>query len=232
MSEIISLAEQKGLYGVTVSDHDPSLGCRNEHDFVLAPDDNYFNVFCNRFVNTNAAVRLYKGIEMNILHREPWVSPLSPVYSHLFDLKLAGIHSFRHLFQKSADTVRNTDSVLKAIHAGDRRQFHIMTHPVMPSVPLDMKTVISACKERNIAVELNNASLAYNKAPVESTREMLELAAEQGCCLSVGSDAHTPHEVGLFDSATSLLEKIDFPPQLIINRSVETLDRFLRESDS
>ena len=227
--ETISIAKEKGLEGVTISDHHPSLRGRYKNNLIQAPDIAFFSVFCQRYVNTEKDIRLYKGIELNLLQKEPWVSAISTRLSDNLDLKIAGIHPFDHLFKKIEDITGNTDAVLEAVHLGEKRPFHILAHPITPGVPLDMDNIIKACRERKIAIELNNSFVLYEKVQVGLIEEMLEKTAFHGCYLSVGSDAHTPHEIGLFNSAIELLEKVDFPPELIVNRNMEILDEFLRE---
>ena len=43
----------------------------------------------------------------------------------------------------------------------------------------------------------------------------------------VNSDAHITHSVGEFSRSVNLLEEIDFPEELIANRSLESMREFL-----
>ena len=44
-----------------------------------------------------------------------------------------------------------------------------------------------------------------------------------GAKIVVSSDAHAPFQVGVFDKALAVLEKIDFPENLIMNLNRERL---------
>ena len=51
---------------------------------------------------------------------------------------------------------------------------------------------------------------------------------EAGTGIVVNSDAHITFDLGDYSDALSLLKSIDFPEELIINRSYRTLKEFLR----
>ncbi len=229
IEEITSIAEKAGLKGIAITDHHPSLSGDEKYD-IKAPDAVYFHVFCIRYKNTNKNVKLYKGIELNLLNSEPWISEVSDVYSDLFDIKIAGIHPFDHLFPKNDNKIKNTDTILESINKGRSRRFHVFAHPIINGVPLDIELIVKACASRRIALELNNAFLLYEKSSIELVQEMLESAASHRCFIALGSDSHVPSEIGLFDNASALLKKINFPYELIVNRTIEALDNFLKET--
>ena len=43
----------------------------------------------------------------------------------------------------------------------------------------------------------------------------------------VNSDAHTPYAVGNLNEAKALLSEVDFPEELVVNRSVEAFKEAL-----
>lgn len=225
--EILDLAKRKGLKGVAISDHHPSLAHNGDDYRIDAPDDAHFSVFCHRFEALDNSVRLFKSIELNILDRDPWLYEASANYDDKFDFRIAGVHVLPHLFKKCDDIVKNTDAVLAAINLGDKPKFQILAHPHMKDVELDLTEIIKACKNRGIALELNNSNLLYNKTRMERAREFLEKSAFYGASISVASDAHAPHEVGLFDSSLDLLSEMNFPEELIVNRTMASFNQFI-----
>ena len=146
---------------------------------------------------------------------------------------MAGIHLQDHLFHKNSNLAANTESVLSAIYAGKSALFDIMSHPIVFGVPFDHQAIIKAAKERHIALELNN-SFFRNKNQQrfiqhdrKEIRGFFELVAVEGAYISIGSDAHVPNEVGVFNASIDFLHEINFPASLIINRNINTLKNFL-----
>lgn len=227
INEIATIAKSKGLKAVAIADHHPSLRHKDGEFEIHAPDFAYFDVFCKRFENIIPEFRIFKAIELNILDYKPWVSPIVPRLKDKFDLKLAGIHTFPHLFEKNDDKEKNTNIILKAIRAEDEPLFNILTHPTMNHVPMNMNTVARACAERGIALEINNSYLSYNKCNPELIFQLVKSVKNNDGRIAVGSDSHAPHEIGMFSQATAILEECKFPPELIINRTVESLENFL-----
>lgn len=232
ISEVIQLAKQRGLDAIAVTDHHPSLDYPEEGFRIRSPDFAYFNVFCERFQNMDPDIVLLKGIELNLLDHEPWVNDLKLPFFKRLDIRLAGIHVMNHLFNKSSDLARNTKAIVAAFERGDRRPFEVMTHPIINGVKFEHKAVIDAAKRRKIAFELNNSfflnddGLTSNRMDVAELITFFEKIAEAGGQIAVGSDAHVPHEVGKFDGACAFLARMNFPEQLIINRSLEGVRQF------
>ena len=56
---------------------------------------------------------------------------------------------------------------------------------------------------------------------------MLYACKNIGCMIAVNSDAHTLNEIGLDDSVTPLLDRIDFPKELILNRNIDSAMEFI-----
>lgn len=57
----------------------------------------------------------------------------------------------------------------------------------------------------------------------ENDLKMLELCKEYAVPVIMGSDAHFDTLIGEFSMARELLEEVDFPEELVLNRSVEAL---------
>ncbi len=56
---------------------------------------------------------------------------------------------------------------------------------------------------------------------------MLSLCREQEVPILVDSDAHDPLEVGELSLAKALLERINFPEELILSLNVERFQKFI-----
>lgn len=227
IGETVELARKKGLKGVVIADHHPSLFHVSDDYRIDAPDEAYFSVFCNRFEMIDQDVRVFKSVELNILDSEPWLCETNRSFFSKFDLKLAGVHALRHLFKKSSQQAKNTDAIIQAMLLGDKAPFQILVHPNIGGIPVDFKEIAKVAKERHIAVELNNSTILYTKSSLDSCYALLEALAEQNCLLAVGSDAHVPHEVGLVNDALRILTEVQYPADRIVNRSYEDFLGFL-----
>jgi putative hydrolase len=238
LSDVVNLGKKRGLQAVAITDHHPSIDTPDRSSHMRGPDFAYFHVLCDRFENLDEEIEVLKGIELNILDHEPWLSEIShPVFDQL-DLRLAGVHVLDHLFRRSDKNSisKSTEAILNAMHCGSSRPFEIMSHPIIHGVCFDHQSVIRAAKERGIALELNN-SLFPNERTRRKARHdpdqlrcFFEKVAEEGAYIAVGSDAHVPNEVGRFDAATAFLWEMDFPERLIINRSLADLQDFCRKT--
>ncbi|MBT7765750.1 MAG: hypothetical protein HN730_01260, partial [Bdellovibrionales bacterium] len=58
---------------------------------------------------------------------------------------------------------------------------------------------------------------------------MLQKVHACGGRIAVGSDAHMASEVGNFSAAIDLLEEVNFPPELIVNNTLDSFYLFLDE---
>ena len=56
---------------------------------------------------------------------------------------------------------------------------------------------------------------------------MLKLCMEYEAPIVIGSDAHVDTDVGRHDEALALLEELEFPESLVVNRSVEELKKYV-----
>ena len=101
---------------------------------------------------------------------------------------------------------------------------NIIGHPDDARYPVDFEQVVPAAKEQHVLLELNNSSLkpdSSRKEPLPNDIRMLELCKKYKAQIIVDSDAHNAWEVGGHDYAYELLKAMDFPEELVVNRSVE-----------
>ena len=107
---------------------------------------------------------------------------------------------------------------------------NILGHPDDPRYPVDYLALVQAAKEHEVLLELNNSSLRPDGSRKNARgldMEMLKLCVEYQAPIVIGSDAHVDLDVGRHDEALKLLEEIDFPEELVVNRSVEELRKYV-----
>ena len=87
-----------------------------------------------------------------------------------------------------------------------------------------------SAKEQVVLLELNNNSLhplGARQNPLPNDIEMLEYCMKYGSPIILGSDAHTQEDVGNHKFVQILLEELDFPEELIVNRSVKEYQKYI-----
>ena len=80
-------------------------------------------------------------------------------------------------------------------------------------------------------LEVNNSSLlptSYRGNPRESYEKMLAYCKEYQVPVIMDSDAHADNAVGNHSEAVNVLESVDFPEELIVNRSLSYVKNRLR----
>ena len=95
--------------------------------------------------------------------------------------------------------------------------FDIMAHPdlvkkhgIICEAPLDdmYETAAAALREAGVAIEVNTAGLRVRAAEAYPSLPFLKACSRHGVPVTLGSDAHAPHQVGVdFDVALGLLAR-------------------------
>ena len=168
-------------------------------------------------------IEVMLGVELNILDLDGHVDLDAHALRQL-DIRIASLHSVCIL---PGTKEENTKAVLGAIH---NPMVDIIGHPDDGIYPLDYKPIVEAAKETHTLLEVNNNSLNPMGAR-KNTRgnliTMLELCREYGQPVIMNSDAHVFSDVGRRDFSEELIRELDFPEELIVNRSVETFKEYL-----
>jgi putative hydrolase len=199
--EIVEAAQMAGLRAVAITDHGPASGGQIRDSFFL------------RFNGSWKGVKVLRGMEANITHDG------TDLPEHLVphcDLVLAGLH----IGETGPDVRKNTDDVVRVIQTCS--YVDVITHPFIRYFPLDFKRVVPVAAEHGVCLELNNATLELGRGTPSVAEEMLSLCRQYECQIVVGSDAHSVSEVGVITQAVRILERTDFPAELIANRTLET----------
>lgn len=121
----------------------------------------------------------------------------------------------------------NTCALLKAMA---HPFVNIIGHPDDARYPLDYEALVRGAKENHVLLELNNTSLCpggSRKGARENDIQMLQLCRTYNVPIIVDSDAHCMWDVRNFDLADALLKELDFPEELVVNRSVEEYKKYI-----
>ena len=204
-------AFKKGLKGVAVTDHGPKL----------SPFDNYLHFYNLDIIpEIFRNVRFYKGAEVNIIDDMGNVD-LSDGYLKRLDWVLAGYHN---LWKEPLSEKFVTNGYINALH---NPYIDCLAHIGQPKFKCDYDLVISEAKRYNKVIEINNNSFHIRPGSEENCLEVARLCKEKEVYITVPSDAHICTMIGDYNKAFELLSKVNFPEELIINRTIESFQEYL-----
>ena len=204
-------AEKKGLKGIAITDHGPKLSPFDNHlhfyNLDIIPE-----IFHN--------VRIYKGAELNILDEEGSVD-LKESYLKRLDWVMAGFHNLWD-YKLSEDFINR--AYIKVL---ENPYIDCISHIGQPKYKCDFELIVKKAKEFNKVIEINNNSFHIRPGSEENCLEVARLCKEMEVYITVSSDAHIATMIGDYNKAFDLISKVNFPKELIINRSIKVFDEYL-----
>ena len=141
------------------------------------------------------------------------------------DYVIASVHAKRHTIGESI--ARNTQMYINAL---ENPKVFFIGHIGRAGVPFELDEVLLRAKELHKPIEINEHSFSFEGHHKELCRKIAERCAELGVSICINTDAHISIEIGHMDKAVNMLESIDFPQELIINRSREAFLKGLKDS--
>jgi putative hydrolase len=207
---ISDFAIRRGLKGVAITDHGPGI--------AGGPDPIYFMSLRRMTRGIDLPIRIIYGVEDDIKNRRGELSLPDYVLRDL-EIVLVGVHPFSWIANQSSSV--RTDAVINAMGRGFMQ---IFTHPVNNYYDVDIGPVLGAAASNGVAMELSGTRFGQRELMID----YLEKCARANVSIVVNSDAHLGEEVGTFDEALTLLREMEFPEQLVINRSKESIEAFFR----
>jgi putative hydrolase len=220
--ENIQAAWDKGLREVALTDHGPKnigTGVAGEATFLAIKEE------VAGIARLLPKIKVLVGAEAAVTGRDGRLE-LSRKLIQELDLLIAGLHPYclpatlgealgftlpnlvvrlnRRLWDKMVNT--NTKALVGAVY---KYPVSFTSHPGL-MMPVDLDELARACAARETALEVNTGH-NYNK------EKIVHAAARWGAKLVVNSDAHLPASVGQLDEGAALLERLDFPPEQVIN---------------
>lgn len=210
LREMAKAASDKGLSVLGITEHAPKMPgtCHSFyfHNLKTVPRELY-------------GIRLLLGSEVNIMDFEGNID-LEERDLKGMDVIIASLHT---PCIKPGSVRENTTAYLKVM---ENPYVNIIGHPDDGRYPVDYRALVEGAKEKGKVLELNNHSLdpkCFRRDARENDLKMLELCKEYAVPVIMGSDAHFDTLIGEFSMAKKLLEEVDFPEELVLNRSVEAL---------
>lgn len=225
VDQYVRAAREQGLDEICFTDHIPlPLGKDPEHRMSFDDVDLYLEmVESSRRRNPNLSV--LTGIEADFIdgHATFLQDFLS---AHPFDLVIMSVHFIDHWprnqwvfdFHFDEHSIRDIyhDYFQAMIRGVDTGLFDVVGHldlikqpgfPVMDSNPGDIGDLLDAVARQGMAVELNTSGLRKPISEYYPSWDIVEQILERGIPVTLGSDAHSPDQVGFgFDGLLSRLK--------------------------
>ncbi len=211
--EIVGRARGLGMRSVAITDHALAFGV----------DRFQFHILVKRFPDVVDGVRVYKGIELNVVDADGTVDMPFELLGH-FDYVALGMHPVEGCY-RGEDSAANTDALLAAL---ERHPWvDSVVHPTQRTHPLRFSRLLPEMARLGIAFEVNDCGHRYGKADPSRTAEVLGRAVLAGVPLLTNSDAHVFHEVGGDDAIREVFERADLDPDIALNADTDALEAFL-----
>lgn len=214
INEMARSAAEKGLKLLGITEHAPAM--------VGTCNEIYFQNF-RALRREKFGVKLLFGAEMNILDTKGTLD-LSEWTLPELDVGIASMHP--PCFQ-SVSREANTEAYINAMR---EPHVNIIGHPDDGRFPIDPLALVQAAREHHVLLELNNNSLnpkGFRQDAMENDEQILKYCMKYQVPIILGSDAHVEEDIARYDFAEVLLQKMQFPKELIVNYSVEHFLEFI-----
>jgi putative hydrolase len=214
LQENVKCGKDNGLQLVGISDHASSM-----------PGSPSLLYFQNMRVIPREieGIKVMMGVEANIIDYNGNIDMPKDTLKML-DYSIASMHP---LCIKWGSVVENTRAIIKAIQ---NPYVNIIGHPDDSRYEVDYKEIVKAAKDYNVLLEINNSSLnpkGFRRNARENIEEILELCQLHNTSVILGSDAHVCYHVGDFNFAKVVIKETNFPAELVVNDSVEKLNKYI-----
>lgn len=214
LQENIAQAQQLGLKYLGLSEHAPALP-GGPHPYFFS------NYRC--IPRQYGDLRLLCGVEVNIMDDAGGMD-LEEWLLERMDYVIASMHP---PCITPGDRAFNTRASIRAMH---NPYVKILGHPDDARYPLDYDELVRAAKDEGVALEVNNSSL-HPQAPrigaEQNIMVMLECCVKYQVPIILGTDSHISHTIGRFERALEMIEKAQFPKELILNYKPENIHRLV-----
>ena len=213
LTENIAVANQKGLkyYGISEHQYD---------DYGVGP--HHFAFHNLRIVPKEInGTKFLRGCEFNIL-QDGSIESSKILRKHL-DYGIASIHGYAY---KDQGIELNTNAYLKAL---DNEFINIVGHADDGHYPVDFEPIVKKAKELHKLIEINNTSLKPTTNRINAYDNMIKLIK---CCIKydepviINSDAHICYDVGQYELALDLLNKLNYPLDRILNFNEDLIKEY------
>ena len=216
--EMAKSAAEKGLKGLAITEHAPMM-----------PGTCHLYYFVNLRVvpRQMCGIELLMGSELNIMNERGEVDLPDSILKQL-DLTLASMHT--PCYEGERDIRKITKAYIKVM---ENPYIDIIGHPDDGRFPVDMEVLAKEAKQTGTLLEVNNASLrpeGLRQDTQGNCIKMLEACKKYGTMITLGTDSHVDVDIANYKYVEEVLNKVNFPEELIANVSLEKLKMVLKRN--
>lgn len=213
-TDLIKQAAGDGLKLLGISEHGPAI----PHSCTAS----YFRGLSMAPARRMGVHVLY-GAEVNIMDFSGRLDLPEDIMKNL-DYCIAAMHT---PCLAPGSLTENTQAYIRAM---ENPYIRIIAHPDDVKYPADYDCLMEAAMDNHVLLEVNNSSLSpdgYRGNVKENDRTILRLCQKYHYPVLLSSDSHGHSHIGDFTYALALIQEMNFPRELIINRSAEEFLQFL-----
>ena len=217
ITENAKYAASVGIEYLGMTDHAPNMpgSCGALHFLNLKVIPKYIE-----------GVRIFRGIEFNIMDSDGKLDKsIRKKIMKGFDIAIASLH----LPCITPGTMEENTAAL--VNAMKNPFINIIGHPGDPRYPINIKEVVTTARDTQTLLEINNTSFDPQNGRAGGEDVIIDMLNEcraQGLPVILGSDAHYFTYIGDFKRCEKILEKANFPKELVINRNTDEFDNFIK----
>ena len=167
-------------------------------------------------------VQVVPGIEFNIIDRH---GTLDITQINILKRIRFGIASMHDITMPHLNKDLHTHAYIAALN---NPAVDILGHPGNSHFDHDPLPIVLEAKRLNKLIEINNGSFASRAGSHDNCVAFAKLCKKHEVRICVSSDAHHSSQIGKFPLALEMLDEIQFPPELICNRTVEGFFTYLK----
>lgn len=211
VKELAEAAAARGMEAIAVTDHAPEI-----------PDAPHIWHFENLWSIPReiAGVKILFGVEANIIDDAGTIDMPEHLLKRL-DVVVASIHNPCFYGEKGrADYSGTYLGVLENPYTD------IIGHSGAADYPYAYDDVLLKAKQMHKLIEINSHSFVARRSSIANCRAIAQRCKELEVGIAVNSDAHICFDVGGYTDALAMLREIEFPEELIMNRSLRTLKEY------
>ena len=217
--EMARAAKKKGLEVLGITEHGPRM-----------PGSCHKMYFQNmRILDRNAYdVDILFAVELNVLDEAGRVD-LAEEELKAMDIVIASMHT------PCMAPLSKNGNTWAILHVMENPYVNIIGHLDDSRFPVDYETIVKEAKRCHELLELNNSSLlptSFRPNAKENNEKLLKQCKKYEVPIVINSDAHVDTSVGEHEMAKKLLQEVDFPETLIVNRSYDELKKYINRFQS
>ena len=213
--EMARAAKEKGLEAIAITEHGPTM-----------PGGAHLYYFKNYNMLSRCwdGIPVLFGVELNILDEKGTLDLPDHIIKRM-DITIASMHT--RCYENKGKEI-NTQAYMKLMDRGD---VDIIGHPDDGRFPVDYEQLVAYAKKTGTLLEVNNHSLNPDSTRAgahDNCLEMLTYCREMRVPIVLGSDAHVDTQIADTTYSFLVLQEVNFPEELVANRSYEELKKYLR----